>query len=130
MKTKQHPEGGFTLVELMIVVAIIGMLAAIAIPNFMRARKRSLSSACVNNLRQIDGAKHQWALETGGSATAVPNDTDIQPYLGRGEDGSLLRLCCPLVMPSTPMAGYSINDVATPPDCQHFDVSEHPAVIH
>jgi prepilin-type N-terminal cleavage/methylation domain-containing protein len=56
---------GFTLVEIMIVVAIIGLLAAIAVPSFMRARTRSQQNACINNLRQIDGAKEEYAMEWG-----------------------------------------------------------------
>ena len=53
---------GFTLVEIMIVVAIIGLLAAIAIPSFMKARTQSQANACINNLRQIESGKEQWAL--------------------------------------------------------------------
>jgi len=75
----------FTLVEIMIVVAIIGLLAAIAIPNFVRARETSQTNACVNNLRQIDAAKDQWALETGQTtgANAQDNRAAINEYLRR-----------------------------------------------
>ena len=64
MKNKHNPKGGFTLVEIMIVVAIIGLLAAIAIPNFVKARTTSQQNACINNLRQIDGASSTGPLET------------------------------------------------------------------
>src|SRR5262245_30183208 len=64
MKVSTSRKSGFTLVEIMIVVAIIGLLAAIAVPNFIKARENSQKSACIANLKQIDGAVQTWALET------------------------------------------------------------------
>jgi type II secretory pathway pseudopilin PulG len=65
----------------MIVVAIIGLLAAIAIPNFIKARATSQQNACINNLRQIDGAISEWALENGQSSGATANSTVISAYI-------------------------------------------------
>jgi prepilin-type N-terminal cleavage/methylation domain-containing protein len=62
MKTTVSSEAGFTLVEIMIVVALVGLLAAIAVPNIVRARTQSQTQACINNLRQIDDASQQWGL--------------------------------------------------------------------
>src|SRR3989475_13218206 len=81
MKNRTSRKAGFTLVEIMIVVAIIGLLAAIAIPNFVRARTQSQMNACINNLRQIDGAIQQWALEQKKDPAATVAFTDISPYL-------------------------------------------------
>src|SRR6059036_1722108 len=77
MKTNTFRKAGFTLVEIMIVVAIIALLAAIAIPNFVKARTTSQKSACIANLKQIDGAKATWALETKQVAGAAPTTTDL-----------------------------------------------------
>jgi prepilin-type N-terminal cleavage/methylation domain-containing protein len=63
MQTRKNRKTGFTLVEIMIVVAIIGLLAAIAIPNFVKARTSSQTSACIANLKQIQGAIATWAME-------------------------------------------------------------------
>src|SRR2546428_9354230 len=81
MATEVSRYAGLMVVEIMIVVAIIGLLAAIAIPNFVRARTQSQMNACINNLRQIDGAIQQWALETKQAVNAAVTTGDVTPYL-------------------------------------------------
>src|SRR5438094_5016495 len=76
--------GGFTLVEIMIVVAIIALLAAIAVPGFLRARKRSQASRILNDLRMIDAAVDQYAIETNRSTNFVVGTTDWTNYLKKG----------------------------------------------
>jgi len=116
MKISTSRQSGFTLVEIMIVVAIIGLLAAIAIPNFVRARTSAQSNTCINNLRQIDAAKQQWALETRQPGSAEPVATDIDPYLGR--NASTAGLVCPAGgTTATFAASYVINAVTNVPTC-------------
>jgi len=81
MKINRTRTGGFTLVEIMTVVAIIGLLATIAIPNFVKARSSAQMNACINNLRQIDGAVQTWALETKQGDTAQVQYSDIKGYM-------------------------------------------------
>ena len=131
MKIKTSRIAGFTLVEIMIVVAIIGLLAAIAIPNFVRARQTSQTNACINNLRQIDSAKQQWALENGKSAGDTPADADISTYIGRsGQATEGSDICCPLSK-GTAYGGYKGNygDMNTLPTCGNYDGTVHKASL-
>jgi len=107
MKRQINYRSGFTLVEIMIVVAIIGLLAAIAIPNFSKARSTAQRNACINNLRQIDNAKQLWATENKKTDADVPAEADIMPYLNKGT-----------TMPTCPGNGkYTINAVSVNPTC-------------
>ena len=76
--------GGFTLVEIMIVVAIIALLAAIAVPGFLRARKRSQASRIINDLRLIDSAVDQYAIENNKASGATVEIADWTKYLKAG----------------------------------------------
>ena len=114
MKINTSRNAGFTLVEIMIVVAIIGLLAAIAIPNFVKARNTSQTNACINNLRQIDSAIQQWALENGAANGAAVTEANVSPYLGRGTgapDFATASVKCPA------KGAYTVTTVSVAPSC-------------
>src|SRR5271169_857179 len=89
MKIRNVKKAGFTLVEIMIVVAIIGLLAAIAIPNFVKARSTSQQNACINNLRQMDGAMEQYALENKLNSGSTYVMSNLKVYIRLTSSGNL-----------------------------------------
>jgi prepilin-type N-terminal cleavage/methylation domain-containing protein len=107
MKTNHSSTTGFTLVEIMIVVAIIGLLAAIAIPNFTKSRTRAQAQVCTENLSKIESAKQIWAVENNKVDGDVPTTGDLV--------GPLLFL---KQMPACPGGGtYQFNSVGTTATC-------------
>lgn len=99
---------GFTLVEIMVVVAIISLLAALVIPNLLKAGARSQATTCINNLRQLDTAVQQFSIEGGkhvGDVITYPDD--LTPYIKLNQSGQI---------PACPARGsYSLNTVGNQP---------------
>ena len=99
------------MVELMIVVAVIALLAVIAVPSFVRARTVAQTNACINNLRQIDDASQEWALDNQQSASATVVFTAIQPYLKSA-------VICPSAGAGATFAeSYTLTTVSNKPTC-------------
>ena len=118
MKVQSSRRAGFTLIEIMVVVTIIGLLAAIAIPNFVKARETARTNTCINNLRLIDGAKQIYALEAHASVMYTPTESNIAPYLGRAGTTIYTKLkSANVYCPEQPTVAYLINNVGVKPSC-------------
>ena len=121
MKAKMSSRAAFTLVEIMIVMAIVGLLVAIAVPNFVRSRGQSYMHACIDNLRQIDGAVQQWALEFKKRSDATVAFTDIRDFL-RGP------LLCP-AGGTTFQNSYQLTTVTNKPVCLKQPTGSYPHML-
>jgi prepilin-type N-terminal cleavage/methylation domain-containing protein len=103
---RQGAADGYTLVEILIVVAVIGLLLAIAGPNYIKHRSAVRVKSCMENLRVLDAAKAQWAVETRQGTAARPGTNDVIPYL---RDGKL---------PECPAKGtYRLRSLSRAPNC-------------
>jgi prepilin-type N-terminal cleavage/methylation domain-containing protein len=110
MKNISSRRSGFTLVEIMIVVAIIGMLASIAIPNYAKVHKSANMNVCINNLQQIEGAIQRWSLDMHKDEGQTVTYNDIRSYLKHA-------VVCPAGGTSFEDS-YTITTVDAPPVCQ------------
>jgi prepilin-type N-terminal cleavage/methylation domain-containing protein len=107
MKTRHQTEAGFTLVEIMVVVAIIGLLVTIAIPSYFKNREVAQKNTCLSNLRVIDTAKQLWGIENGKGTSDVADDADLV-----GDDLYLRR------KPECPSGGeYTYWEIGELPEC-------------
>lgn len=106
MKTPRHKQAGFTLVEVLIVILILGLLLGIALPNMLRARTQSQSKACHENLRAVSVAKERWAMDNNIPPTGTPAWSDLVPIYLKG------------IQPSCPAGGdYTIGALDEEPSC-------------
>ena len=109
--------GGYTLIEIMLVVAIIGLLASIAIPYFLRSAQTTMFSTCINNLRLIASAKDQWAMENCTTSGAECVSMQISPYFKRD---------IPLCPRGT---AYKLGPIGVDPVCVSYNAGVHPSTL-
>jgi prepilin-type N-terminal cleavage/methylation domain-containing protein len=117
MKNKTNLRSAFTLVEIMIVVAIIGMLATIAIPNYMQAREKTRQTACITNLQRLEGAIEAWALETRKQSGQPVEYSDISGYLRNS-------VICP-AGGTTFSDSYQLTSVDGRPSCLRVPIGQY-----
>jgi len=121
MKLKANSRGAFTLVEIMIAVAIVGLLAGLSIPNYLKARTVAQANTCISHLRDIDAATQEWALELRKSEHQTVEFSDIRPYL----KGSLV---CPAGGASF-SDSYEMTIVSEKPTCKKVGSGDHPHIL-
>ena len=106
-------------VAVVVVLCVIGLLLLIAIPNFVGRHRYSPMNTCINNLRQIDAAKQQWALESNQTnSDTIVGWKNVKPYLGRGAQGSLTNIFCPLDQTKWHLNSYRLGALNGKPLCK------------
>ena len=112
--SKRKNRKGVTITEIMLVLIIIGILCAMAVPNFTRMRANAYRDKCITNLRIIVSAKEHWSLETGAADTATPTAAQLNPYIKDGTSS----LVCPLDPDETFASSYTIKPIKYRPECK------------
>ena len=107
LSSSHRAKRGFTLIEIMIAILIMGILLGMAVPNFLKARETTRTKSCIENLKKIQWAKDQWAIENQKNNTDTPTNSDLS--------GSFKYL---VDLPSCPSGGvYTLGNVGTTPVC-------------
>jgi prepilin-type N-terminal cleavage/methylation domain-containing protein len=120
LKRERQNGKGFTLIEIMIVIAIISLIMSIAIPYFIKYRSDSQAKACITNLKELDGAKQLWALDYKKSSTDTPVWGELIGSAGYIKNA----IQCPTGV------GYDIRSVEEKPLCQSGLVDSHGVLTH
>jgi hypothetical protein len=104
--------------EIIVLLIIVWFVAWISIPSFIHEPNTSPANACINNLRQIDGAKNQWALEHNAKSNDIVTINDIRPYIERERNNAFIKLDAKGNLPKCPSGGtYTIGKIGEPPTC-------------
>jgi hypothetical protein len=127
-----EPENRSSFLLYIVIAGVIFLLFAIlAIPNFVRDPWTSPADACFNNLRQIDSAKNQWALEHNAKSNDIITINDIRPYIERERNNSFIKLDAKGNLPKCPSGGtYTIGKIGEPPTCSLGTTVDPPHVLH